>query len=241
VKTLGLLGGMSWESSIEYERIINERVRSRLGGTHSADLIIRSFDFSEIEAFQQAGDWDGAGQVLVDAALALQRSGAEGVVLCTNTMHRLAPAIEKALDVPFIHIAEPTADAIEAAGLDRVALIGTRYTMEHDFISSRFERRGIATMVPSASERLMIHNVIFDELVRGVIDIDSRDMIVEAIGRLTEQGAQGVVAGCTEIELLVSPDDLEVLLFPTAKLHARAAADWALGDSRPRQQTRESS
>jgi len=155
-------------------------------------------------------------------------------------MHKLAPALENALDIPLIHIAEPTADVIEAAGLDRVALLGTRYTMEHDFISSRFEARGIATMVPPALERLMIHNVIFDELVRGVIDDSSRAMVVAAIGRLTEQGAQGVVAGCTEIELLVSTDDLEVPLFPTARLHAQAAADWALGTPCPQQQTVES-
>lgn len=228
MKRLGLLGGMSWESSIEYERIINQRVRSRLGGTHSADMIIRSFDFAKIEQLQESGDWDGAGHVLVGAALDLQRAGADAVVLCTNTMHLLAPLLEDALGVPFIHIADPTADAIEADGIDHVALLGTRYTMENDFISGRLEARGIATMVPSETERLMIHNVIFEELVRGVIDDRSRTRIVNAISRLTERGAEGVVAGCTEIELLVSPHDLDVPLYPTAELHALAAADWAL-------------
>jgi len=228
MRKLGLLGGMSWESSVEYERIINQRVRSRLGGTHSADLIIRSFDFADIEALQESGDWDGAGRLLITEALGLQSAGAEAVVLCTNTMHRLAAGLERALDVPFLHIADPTADAISAAGIDRVALLGTRYTMEHDFISGRFAARGIATMVPGEEDRLMIHNVIFDELVRGVISDSSRSMFVAAIQRLTQSGAQGVVAGCTEIEMLVQQEDLDVPLFPTAELHALAAADWAL-------------
>ncbi len=227
---LGLLGGMSWESSIEYERIINERVRCHLGGTHSADMIIRSFDFSDIETIQANGDWETASRVLSAAAVDLQTAGAEAIVLCTNTMHRLADDIEAALHVPLLHIAEPTARAIQSAGMDRVLLLGTRYTMEQDFISSRLKARGVSTMIPAEADREMVHRVIYDELVRGVINDESRRLFTETIREAVRMGASGVVAGCTEIELLVSADDLDVPLFPTAHLHAEFAADWAMSD-----------
>jgi len=230
VRILGLLGGMSCESSIEYERIINERVRRHLGATHSADMIIRSFDFSEIETFQENGDWECASRLLATAAIDLQDAGAEAIVLCTNTMHRLADDLEAALSVPFLHIAEPTARAIQNAGVDRVLLLGTRYTMEQNFISSHLAARGVSTMIPTDPDREMVHRVIYDELVRGLINDGSRRLFIDMIRESVTMGASGVVAGCTEIELLISPDDLNVPLFPTARLHAEFAADWAMSD-----------
>ncbi len=228
MRPIGLLGGMSWESSIEYERIINEAVRDSLGGTHSADLIIRSFDFAAIERLQELDDWDGAANLLADSAAVLERSGAELIVLCTNTMHRVADRIAAAVHVPFLHIADPTADAIIESGIGSVTLLGTRYTMEQQFITGPLRDRGIDVLVPSESEREVIHRIIFEELVRGVIDDSSRKAMVEIIERLSSDGAQGVVAGCTEIELLVRPSDIKVPLFPSARLHAEAAARWAL-------------
>jgi aspartate racemase len=230
VKIIGLLGGMSWESSIEYERLINTEVRRRLGGTHSADLIVRSYDFAAIEALQEAGDWETAGRLLAADAAGLETAGAGLVVLCTNTMHRVAQAIEAAIGVPFLHIADATAAAVLAAGVERVGLLGTRYTMEHDFYRSRLERHGLSVVVPDEADRAMVHGVIFDELVRGVIDPGSRRRYLEVIGRLVDAGAGGVIAGCTEIELLVGGDDVPVPFFPTTRLHALAAVDAALAD-----------
>jgi aspartate racemase len=228
VKTIGLLGGMSWESSIEYERIINTEVRSRLGGTHSADLLIRSYDFAAIEALQEADDWDGAGRLLAADARALQEAGADMIVLCTNTMHRIAAAIETAIDIPFLHLADATAAAVVAAGLQTVALLGTRYTMEMDFYTGRLGDHGLEVLTPDESDGTMIHDVIFDELVRGEIRESSRLRYLAAIDRLLERGAEGIIAGCTEIELLVTPDDVDCPYFPTTRLHALAAVDAAL-------------
>jgi aspartate racemase len=231
MKTIGLLGGMSWESSIEYERIINEEVRLRLGGNHSADLLIRSYDFAEIERLQQAGDWAAAGARLGADARRLQDVGAELIVLCTNTMHRVADAIEDAISVPFLHLADTTALAIKRSGIDRVALLGTRYTMEQDFYRGRLQRRhGINVMVPGESDRAVIHDIIYRELVRGIVRDDSRRAYLDIIDRLTADGAQGVVAGCTEIELLVTADYVDCPYFPTTHLHAQAAVDAALDD-----------
>ncbi len=230
MRTLGLLGGMSWESSIEYERQINESVRGRLGGSHSADLIVRSFDFDFIEGFMDSGNWSGVAQVLADQALSLERAGAEAIVVCTNTMHQVADRIEAAITVPLLHIADATVAAIAQAEVEKVALLGTRFTMQEPFLRSRFESAGIDVVVPAGDDLEMIHRVIFDELVQGVVSEDSRRLFLDAISRLLETGATGVVAGCTEIELLVSPGDLDVPYFPTAELHALAAADWALGD-----------
>lgn len=232
MKRIGLLGGMSWESSVEYERIINEEVRSRLGGVHSADLIVRSYDFAEIEALQEAGEWERAGLLLADDARMLQGAGADLIVLCTNTMHRVAGAIEEAIDVPFLHLADATAAAVVGAGITTVALLGTRYTMEETFHRERLEANGLTVIIPDEPYRSMVHDVIFSELVRGVISSESKVRYLAAIDRLREQGAEGVIAGCTEIELLVDADDLMCPYFPTTRLHALAAVDLALDETK---------
>ena len=229
VRTIGLLGGMSWESSIEYERIINTEVRAALGGVHSASLLVRSYDFAEIERLQAEDDWDGAGAVLAADARRLEEAGAGLIVLCTNTMHRCAEAIEAAIGVPFLHLADATARAVVEAGVEQVALLGTRYTMEQDFYRARLEPHGLSVIVPDEPDRTLVHDVIYGELVQGVVSPVSQDAYLHVIDRLVERGAQGVIAGCTEIELLVGPDDVEVPYFPTTALHARAAARWALG------------
>jgi len=227
-RTIGLLGGMSWESSIEYERLINQYVRAELGGTHSADLIVRSYDFAAIEALQAEGRWDDAGQLLAGDAASLERAGAECIVLCTNTMHVVADHIEAAIDVPFLHLADTTADAVIAGGVETVALLGTRYTMEQDFYRGRLERKGLEVLVPDEPDRTTVHDVIYDELVRGVVSPASKQRYLDVIARLVDRGATGVIAGCTEIELLVSPDDVAVPYFPTTRLHPEAAAAWSL-------------
>ena len=223
MRTIGLLGGMSWESSITYEEVMNEEVRRRLGGVHSADLLLRSYDFAAIEALQEADDWAGAGRLLGDDARRLQDAGAEAIVLCTNTMHRVADAIEAAIAIPLLHIADATAAAIAGSGVRSVALLGTRYTMEQPFLRDRL---GVEVVVPDADDRAVVHDVIYEELVRGVVRPESKAAYLGVLDRL---GAEGVVAGCTEIELLLSADDLAVPFFPTARLHALAAVDFALG------------
>ncbi len=228
MKTIGLLGGMSWESSVEYERIINTEVRRRLGGVHSADLLMRSYDFAAIEALQAAADWNAAGAVLAADARRLQTAGADLIVLCTNTMHIVAPAIEAAIDVPFLHLADATAAAVKRAGITRIALLGTRFTMEKAFYRSRLEQHGLDVIVPGDADRSVVHDVIYDELVQGLIVDTSRERYLEIIARLEGAGAQGVIAGCTEIELLVTPDDVALPYFPTTRLHALAAVDAAL-------------
>ena len=228
MKTIGLLGGMSWESSIEYERLINEGVRARLGGTHSADLIVRSYDFARIEDLQARGEWDVAGDLLAADAAMLEQAGAELIVLCTNTMHLLAETIESAIGVPFLHLADATAAAVRAAGVGCVALLGTRYTMERGFYRDRLAAVGLDVVVPDEPDRTTVHEVIYDELVRGVVDEVSRRRYLEIIDRLVGRGAEGVIAGCTEIELLVTPDDVRIPYFPTTRLHAEAAVAAAL-------------
>jgi aspartate racemase len=228
MKTLGLLGGMSWESTVPYYRIINQRVRETLGGLHSAKLLLHSVDFAEIEALQHAGDWDTAGTQLADAARGLRLAGAEAIVLCTNTMHLVAPAIEAAVDIPLLHIADATAKRIRAAGLTRVALLGTRFTMEQAFYRERIEAVGIEVLMPDAAQRECVHRVIYDELCLGRIVDASRDDYRAIIAGLVARGAQGVILGCTEIGLLVGEGDATVALFDTARIHAEAAADWAL-------------
>ncbi len=229
MRMIGLLGGMSWESSIEYERLINEGVRDRLGGTASADLIIRSYDFSHIEALQEADDWAGAGRLLAADARLLERAGAEAIVLCTNTMHKVADAIESAVEVPLIHIADATAAAVAAEGISRVAVMGTRYTMEQDFYVARLATHRLEVIVPDEPDRTAIHDVIFRELVRGETLPASRERYLAAVDRLVSRGAEGVIAGCTEIELLIGPDDVPVPFFPTTAIHAAAAVEFALG------------
>lgn len=230
MKTIGLLGGMSWESSIEYERLINRGVRERLGGTASADLIIRSYDFSRIEAMQEAGDWDAAGRLLAADAAALERAGADLIILCTNTMHVVARTIEDAIDVPFLHLADATAAAVQAAGLSSVGLLGTRYTMEQDFYRSRLESHDLEVIVPDEPDRTTVHDVIYTELVRGVVSDRSRERYRSVVERLAGRGAEGIIAGCTEIELLIGPDDIDLPYFPTTRLHAEAAVAAALAE-----------
>jgi aspartate racemase len=228
MQTIGLLGGMSWESSIEYERLINEEVRRRLGGAHSADLVIRSYDFARIEELQRRDDWEEAGGLLAADAKMLEAAGADLIVLCTNTMHRVADRIEAELAVPFLHIADATARAVLAEGVGIVALLGTRYTMEEDFYRRRLESHGLTVLVPDAPDRASVDRVICEELVRGDIREESRLLYREIVRRLMGRGAQGLIAGCTEIELLVGPDDVECAYFPTARLHAMAAVDVAM-------------
>lgn len=228
MRTLGLIGGMSWESTIPYYRIVNERVRQRLGGLHSAKLVLHSVDFAGIEALQPADDWNAAGALLVEAARGLRAAGAEAIVVCTNTMHLVAPAIEAAVDLPLLHIADATAARIRAAGLSHIALLGTRFTMERDFYRQRIEAAGIDVIVPEASQREIVHRVIYDELCLGRILDASRDAYRAIIDDLIARGAQGVILGCTEIGLLVGEGDAAVPLFDTTRIHAEAAADWAL-------------
>jgi aspartate racemase len=233
MRRIGLLGGMSWESSVEYERMINQAVRERLGGTHSADLLVRSFDFAEVEALQEAGDWADAGRLLADAARLLESAGCELLVLCTNTMHRVADDVQAAVDVPLLHIADATGAAVRAAGVRRVGLLGTRYTMEQPFYRDRLaDRHGLEVVVPEEPDRSLVHDVIYEELVRGVVREESRRAYRRVVDGLVAAGCEGVVAGCTEIELLLGPEDVPVPYFPTTRLHALAAADAALVDDR---------
>lgn len=230
MKTLGLIGGMSWESSAEYYRIINQGVRDALGPTHSARIVLWSFDFAEIEALQMAGDWDGLTARMVDAARQLAAAGADALMICTNTMHRCAPAVEAAVAMPLIHIADPTGAAIRAAGYTRIGLLGTRFTMEQDFYRGRLaDRHGLDVIVPDEADRATVHRVIYEELVAGRIEPASREAYRGVMQRLAQRGAQAIVLGCTEIMLLVGPDDSPVPLFDTTALHARAGIDRLLG------------
>lgn len=226
---IGMLGGMSWESTVEYYRIANERVRDVLGGTHSARILLDSVDFAEIEALQESGDWEQAGRVLAARARALQAGGADFLVLCTNTMHIVIDAIQEAVDVPVLHIADATAAAIQRAAVTRIGLLGTAFTMEQSFYRDRLEAFGIQTLVPRAEDRRTVHRIIYDELVRGVVRDRSRGAYRDVIARLVDDGAEGIVLGCTEIELLVSPHDSPVPVFPTTRIHVEAAVDRALG------------
>ncbi|WP_257388088.1 aspartate/glutamate racemase family protein [Tahibacter caeni] len=228
MKTLGLLAGMSWESTIPYYRHINERVRERLGGLHSARLVLYSVDFAEIEQLQMQGDWGEAGRRLAAAAAALRSAGAEAIVICTNTMHKVAPAIEAGCGLPLLHIADATAARIRAAGLARIGLLGTRFTMEQDFYRARLERHGLDVLVPDAGQRDLVHRVIYDELCRGVVREDSRERYRDVMADLVRRGADGIILGCTEIGLLVGDADTTVPTFDTTRIHAQAAADWAL-------------
>lgn len=228
MRTLGLLAGMSWESSIPYYRIINERVRERLGGLHSARLVMHSVDFAGIEQLQMRGDWDQAGRELGEAAAGLAKAGAECIVICTNTMHKVAAAVEQGSDLPLLHIADATAARIRAAGLVRVGLLGTRFTMEQDFYSGRLAGHGLDVVVPPPARREAVHRIIYEELCRGEVREESRQVYREIMAGLVAAGAEGVILGCTEIGLLVGPADVTVPTFDTTRIHAVAAADWAL-------------
>jgi aspartate racemase len=229
MKTIGLIGGMSWESSAEYYRMINEAVRRRLGGFHSARCLMFSVDFAEIEELQRSGRWEDAGNRLADAARRLERGGAELLVLCTNTMHRVADEVAAATEIPFLHIADPTADEIKARGITSVGLLATRYTMEQDFYRGRLsERHGLEVLVPDEPGRSLVHDVIYEELVLGRIEERSRAAYREIMTRLVERGAEAIILGCTEIELLVREDDSTVPLFDTTRIHAERAVELAI-------------
>jgi len=230
MKTIGLIGGMSWESTIPYYRQINQFVQERLGGLHSAKIILSSLDFQEVQLLQQAGDWHTAGRLLASAARALEIAGADCVVVCTNTMHKVAPAIESAIGIPLLHIADPTAAVVKAAGFSIVGLIGTRFTMEQDFYRDRLTaRHGLTVLIPSSSDRDTLHRVIFDELCRGKVLPESREAFQRIIGSLAAQGAEAVILGCTEISMLITQTHSSVPLFDTTSIHAVHAAAWALG------------
>ena len=229
MKRIGLLGGMSWESSSEYYRLVNEATRARLGGLHSADCLLRSVDFTDIEALQREGRWDEAGARLAAEAAGLAAAGAELLVLCTNTMHKVADAVTDAVDVPFVHIADTTAEAVLARGLHTVGLLATAYTMEQDFYVGRLrDRHGLEVLVPDEADRQIVHRVIYEELCVGVIADGSRDQYRRIMAGLAERGAEAILLGCTEIDLLVGPEDSPVPVFDTTRLHAERAVDLAL-------------
>lgn len=228
VKKIGLIGGMSWESTTEYYRIINEEVRETLGELHSAEIILYSVDFYTIEELQHEGKWEEAGRVLADIAVKLERAGADLIVICTNTMHKVARQVEDAIGIPLLHIAEPTIQAIGARKLERVLLLGTRYTMVEDFYKGRYAGSGIEVWIPNEADRDAVNRIIFEELCLGVIREDSRAKMLAMIEKAGEKGAQGVVLGCTELELLIREQDVALPIFKTAELHAEYAAKEAL-------------
>jgi len=232
VKTIGLLGGMSWESTVPYYQTINRCIAGKLGGLHSARLLLYSLDFEELERLQHADRWDAAGALLADAARVLEGGGADFLVLCTNTMHRVAPAIEAAVGIPLLHIVDPTARTILDAGHSRVGLLGTRFTMEQDFYRGRLEERfGLSVEVPGPASRKLVHEVIYAELCRGVVSPSSHEAFQVVVSELVAMGSEAVILGCTEIGLLLRAEDVPVPLFDTAQLHAEAAAAFALDGS----------
>lgn len=227
-RRIGLLGGMSWQSSVLYYSLLNELVAERLGGVHSADLVMVSVDFADVERLQSAGEWQRAGELLAREALALEAAGAEAIVLCTNTMHLVASTIEAAVSIPLLHLGDVTARAVRAAHLDRVGMLGTRFTMQQPFMRDRIGSHGLEVLVPDDDNQAVVHRVIYDELVLGEVSDASREQYLAIIERLVARGAQGIVLGCTEIELLVEQHHVAIPLFPTTRLHAEAALDWML-------------
>ncbi len=230
MKIIGLIGGMSWESSIEYYRIINQEVRAVLGGVHSAKSVMVSLDFGEIEELQMKGDWEEATRILIRSAREVESAGADFLLICTNTMHLMAEEVQEGIDIPLLHIADATARAVMAEGLKSVGLLGTRFTMEKDFYRGRLEKKHqLRVIVPDQAGRDLVHNVIYDELVQGLIKEPSRQSYLEVIQNLVKEGAEGIVLGCTEIGLLIKGEDVQVPVFDTMEIHARAAVDAALG------------
>ncbi len=229
MKTIGMIGGMSWESSIEYYRIINETIKEKLGGLHSAKSLMCSVDFAEIEALQHAGRWDEATEAMIEAAQHVESGGADFVVICTNTMHKMADEVEAAIGIPLLHIADATAEAIKSQGLSRIGLLGTKFTMEEDFYRGRLvEKHGLDALIPEADDREIVHRIIYDELVLGEIKAESREQYKNIIEKLIAAGAQGIILGCTEIGLLVKEEDSRVPLFDTTYIHAVSAVEMAL-------------
>lgn len=232
MKTIGLIGGMSWESSAEYYRILNEEVKQQLGGLHSAKCILFSLDFEEIEALQALGNWEQAGEILASAAAALERAGADFVLICTNTMHKVAEKVERKINIPLLHIGDATAAKIKNAGIRKIGLLGTRYTMEMDFYKSRLAASGLDVLIPKESDRGEINRIIFEELCLGEIRTDSKTYFLSVIEKLLESGAEGIILGCTEIGLLIKTEDISDPLFDTTAIHALAAVEKALGKER---------
>jgi aspartate racemase len=229
MRTIGLIGGMSWESSIEYYRIINETVRARLGGLHSAKSVMYSVDFAEIETLQQQGKWDEATNLMIAAAQRVEKGGADFVIICTNTMHKMADEVQKHIQIPLLHIADATAEKIKAQGLKKIGLLGTRFTMEEDFYKGRLsEKQGLVVIIPPEKERDIVHRVIFDELCLGEIRASSKEQYVRIMDHLVRDGAEGIILGCTEISLLIQEEDSQIPLFDTTKIHAVAAVEYAL-------------
>jgi aspartate racemase len=228
MKTIGLIGGMSWESTVEYYRIINKEVKARLGGLHSAKCVIYSLDFDEIECYQKTNDWEKAAEKLTDAAASLERAGADFLVLCTNTMHKVAEKVLAGVGIPLLHIADATAEEILAKKLRTVGLLGTKYTMEQEFYKSRLEDKGIQPIVPGASARTIIHQVIYKELCLGRIVEESRDQFKRIMDDLVKRGAEGIILGCTEIGLLIKQEDSRVPVFDTTSIHAIKAVEYSL-------------
>ncbi|ORT58438.1 aspartate/glutamate racemase family protein [Streptomyces sp. CB03238] len=228
MKTIGLIGGMSWESSAEYYRLLNELVRERLGGLHSARCILHSVDFADIERLQVSGEWEQAGEVLAEAGRGLAAAGADLLLICTNTMHKVAGQVQDAVPVPLLHLGDATADAVRAAGLKTVGLLGTAFTMEQDFYRDRLAGHGLTVLVPEAEGRAEVHRIIYEELCLGIVEDDSRAAYQRVIDQLVADGAEGVVLGCTEIELLIRQEHSPVPVFPTTRLHAEAAVTAAL-------------
>jgi aspartate racemase len=230
MKTIGLLGGMSWESTVDYYRMINEGVKQELGGLHSAQIILHSVDFEPIEKLQHQGDWDGTAKILAQAAQSVERAGADFLLICTNTMHKVAPQVQAAVDIPLLHIADATAKELQAAGVQRVGLLGTAFTMEQDFYKGRLQEVfGLEVLVPDEAGRALVHEVIYQELCLGQVRDASRVEYLRIIDQLAEQGAEAVILGCTEIGMLVKQGDTVVRLFDTTAIHAQRAVGLALG------------
>ncbi|MBI3193899.1 MAG: aspartate/glutamate racemase family protein [Ignavibacteriae bacterium] len=230
MKTIGLIGGMSWESTLHYYRIINEEVKRKLGGFHSAKCVLVSVDFEEIERLQREGRWEEMGIILNDAAINLEQAGAEFFILCTNTMHKVATQIQNHVNIPFLHIAEATAKQIKQQHISAVGLLGTKYTMEQEFYKSKLESNGLHILIPNDDERVTIHRIIFDELVHGIVNEGSRNHYKSIMNKLTERGAEGIILGCTEIGLLVNQEDAIVPLFDTTLIHAQEAVRFSFGE-----------
>ncbi len=230
MKTIGVLGGMSWSSTIEYYRIINEETARRLGGLHSAPLLLHSVDFDEIAAMQRLGDWDAAGTRLADAARGLERAGADLLLIGANTMHKVADQVKAAIGIPLLHVAEVTAQAVQAAGLRDVALLGTQYVMEQPFLKNKLAEDGLRIMIPDGEDRAEVHRIIFAELCQGKLLSESRACMSRIMARMADRGAEGIILGCTEISLLIKQDDASVPLFDTTRIHAIGAVDAALAE-----------
>lgn len=229
MKTIGLIGGLSWEASAEYYRIINQATQQKLGGLHSAKSLLYTFDFAEVEVLQSAGRWDEATAMMIEAASSLKRGGADFVVICANTMHLMAEEVQAKVDIPILHIADATAERIKAAGFTKIGLLGTRYTMEQDFIKGRLNQKfGLDVIVPESQERQIVHQIIYEELCRGVINPASREQMRQIIANLVAAGSEAVILGCTELMLLVKPEDSSVPLFDTTTIHAETAVEYAL-------------